>query len=267
MNQHVGAFRQSRLSRSGAATCRTDGITCRAGRSGSTPEGHGGDQTIWHSGASSLRLENILAGEITQVSRNLPIGHAGLRAGGTYRLSAWCRTERLERPAAINIGVLARDLKSRGSWKLPFPEPGDWQEVSTDVVVPVEGAEMLRVMIHVDGPCRVWVDDFRVMEVDAQGTVRPIVCDGLPSQHQLYKQWIELYHGDGRPYLQHGVAIPPPTEEPTGAVKVGAFRAADGSEAVIAVNATDKTQQATLRWNDKSKRVELTAFEVKLIPR
>jgi glycosyl hydrolase family 30 len=122
------------------------------------------------------------------------------------------------------------------------------------------------VMIHVDGPCRVWVDDFRVMEVDAQGTARPIVRDGLPSQHQLYGQWIELYHGGGRPYLQHGVAIPPPTVEPTGAVEVGAFRAADGSEAVIAVNATDTTQQATLRWDGKSKRVELMPSEVKLLP-
>jgi len=122
-------------------------------------------------------------------------------------------------------------------------------------------------MIHVDGPCRVWVDDFRVVEVDAQGTARPIVREGLPSQHQLYKQWIELYHGIGRPYLQHGVAIPPPAVEPTGAVKIGAFRAADGSEAVIVVNATDATQQAMLRWGDKSTRVELTAFEVKLLLR
>ena len=104
--------------------------------------------------------------------------------------------------------------------------PADWHEVSVDVVVPAEGADMLRVMIHVDGPCRVWVDDFQVAEVDAQGTARPIVRDGLPSQHQLYKQWIELYHGRGRPYLQFGVAIPPPTVEPTGAVEVGAFRAA-----------------------------------------
>jgi hypothetical protein len=65
------------------------------------------------------------------------------------------------------------------------------------------------------------------MEVDVHGTARPIVRYGLPSQHQLYKQWIRLYHGAGRPYLRHGVAIPPPTVE---AVKAGAFRAADGRE-------------------------------------
>jgi len=126
---------------------------------------------------------------------------------------------------------------------------------------------MLRVKIHVDGPCRVWVDDFQVAEVDTQGAARTIMRDGLPSQHPLYKQWIELYHGRGRPYLQHGVAIPPPTVEPIGAVQVGAFRAADGSETAIAVNPTDTTQQATLQWEGKSKRVELMPSEVKLLPR
>ena len=126
---------------------------------------------------------------------------------------------------------------------------------------------MLRVMIQVEGPCRVWVDDFQVAEVDAQGTARPIVRDGLPPQHDLYKQWIELYHGEGRPYLQFGEAIPPPSVEPAGAVQVGAFRAADGSEAVIAVNATDAARQATLRWDGKSRRIELMPGEVKLVLR
>jgi hypothetical protein len=126
---------------------------------------------------------------------------------------------------------------------------------------------MLRVMIHVDGPCRVWVDDFRVAELDAQGTARPIVREGLPPQHDLYKQWIGLYHGSGRPYLQFGEAIPPPIVEPAGAVQVGAFRAADGSEAVIAVNATDSARQATLRWGSRSDRIELMPSEMKLVPR
>lgn len=223
------------------------------------------DQAIRHSGVSSLRLESKVAGEITQVSRNLPIGPAGLRVGGRYRLSAWCRTERLEKPAAINMAALTSDLKGRGSWRLPFPKPGDWHEVSTDVVVPDDGAMMLRVMIQVEGPCRIWVDDFRVLELDAQGTATPMMRDGLPSLHELYKQWIELYHGRGRPYLQFGAAVPPPKVEPAGAVQVGAFLAADGSEAVIVVNAVDGAQQATLRWGGRSERVELGPLEVKLL--
>jgi hypothetical protein len=224
------------------------------------------DQNIRHSGSSSLRVENESAAEITQVSRNLPIGPGGLRAGGTYRFSAWLRTERLTRPAAVNIAALTRDLQSRGSWRLPFPEPGDWRDVSVDVVVPAEGAEFLRVMIHVAEPCRVWVDDLQVLEWDAQGTAwRPVLRDGLPPQHALYKAWIELYHGEGRPYLQFGEAIPPPTVEPGGALHVGAFRAADGSQTVIAVNATDTAQQATLRRDGRSRRIELMPSDVKLL--
>jgi len=225
------------------------------------------DQETRHAGTSSLRLESTVEGEATQVSRNLPIGAAGLRVGGTYRLSAWCRTERLNKPAAVRIAALTHDLKSRGSWQLPFPAPGDWQQVTAEVVVPAEGAEVLRVMIHVEGPCRVWVDDLQVQEVDAQGTARPIMNSGLPPQHQLYKQWVDVYHGEGRPYLQFGVSIPPPAVEPPGAVAVGAFRADDSSDAVIVVNATDATRQAVLRWGGQSMRVELAASEVKLLRR
>ena len=223
------------------------------------------DDETRHSGASSLRIENTSAAEITQVSRNLPIGAAGLHPGGKYRLSAWCRVERLGEPAAVGIVALGRELKGLGSWRLPFPQPGEWRNVSADVVVPVEEAEMLRVMIQVKGPCRVWVDDFRVTELDANGTARPIVREGLPSQHDLYMQWVRLYRGEGRPYLQLGVAIPPPSVEPAAAIRVGAFRAPDGSEAVIAVNPSDVQRQATLRWGGKSRRVEFMPAEVKLL--
>ncbi len=223
------------------------------------------DQAIRHSGASSLRLENTTAGEITEVSRNLPIGAAGLLAGRKYRFSIWCRTERLTKPAAINIVALTREFKNLGSWNLPFPEPGDWREVSADVLAPAEPAEMLRVMIHAEGPCRVWVDDFRVAELEAQGVARPIVRDGLPPQHHVHKQWIDLYHGVGRPYLEFGTAIPPPVVEPAGALQVGAFRDPDGSEAVIAVNVANKTRQATLWRRGRSTRVELAPSEVRLL--
>jgi hypothetical protein len=224
------------------------------------------DDTVCHSGNSSLRLENDLAGDITQVSRNLSISPAGLRPGGKYRVSAWCRTERLEKPAAINIAALSRELRSRGSWRLPFPTAGDWHDVSTDVTVPATGADIVRVMIHVEGPCRVWVDDFRVDEVDFDGAVHPIVGDGLPAQHRLYQQWIALYHGAGRPYLQLGAAVPPPRAEPAGSVHVGAFRAVDGREAIIVANAKDTRQEVTLLSTGRSVRVSLGPLEMKLLP-
>ena len=202
-----------------------------------------------------------------ELPRRLSKRIIGLRGGGKYRLSAWCRTERLERPAAINIAALGPQLNSLGAWRLPFPQPGDWREVSAEVVVPAPGAEVLRVMIHVEGPCRLWVDDFQVTEVDAEGAPRPILRDGLPPQHDLYEQWVRLYHGEGRPYLQFGAAIPPPAVEPAGAVRVGAFRAPDGSQAVIAVNAADVPGEATLRRGAESQRVQFMPWEVKLLRR
>lgn len=223
------------------------------------------DDGVRHSGAGSLRIESATPGELTQVSRNLAIGAAGLLPGRRYRISAWCRTERLEKPAAIGIAALGKELKGLGSWRLPFPAPGDWQEVSTDVVIPGEGADFLRVMINVEGPCRVWVDDFRVLEYGPDGAPRPIVREGLPPQHELYRQWVALYHGEGRPYLQLGEAVPPPAVEPPGAFRVGAFRAEDGSEAVIAVNDSDAPRAATLRKGGWSQRVELAPLEVELV--
>lgn len=223
------------------------------------------DDGVRRTGASSLRIESATPGELTQVSRNLPVGAAGLRAGGKYRVSAWCRVERLAKPSAIGLAALGKGLSGHGSWRLEFPAPGDWREVSADVVIPAEGADLLRVMINAEGPCRLWVDDFSVAELGDDGAARPIVREGLPPQHELYRQWIGLYHGEGRPYLQHGEAVPPPNVEPCGAVRVGAFRAADGSEAVIAVNDSDSRRMATLQKDGWSHRVELAPMEVRLI--
>lgn len=223
------------------------------------------DDGIRHSGSSSLRIESATPGELTQVSRNLPIGTAGLSPGRRYRVSAWCRTERLDKPSAISIAALGKELKGFGSWKLPFPAPGAWREVSADVVIPAAGADLLRVMINAEGPCRLWVDDFGVAEVGEDGVARAIMREGLPPQHDLYRQWVALYHGDGRPYLQFGEAVSPPVADPPGAVRSGAFRAGDGSEAVIVVNESDARRAATLRKGGWSHRVDLAPMEVKLI--
>jgi len=47
----------------------------------------------------------------------------------------------------------------------------------------------------------------------------------------------------------------------------GELKLAGGSEAVIAMNVTETTRQATLRWDGRSRRVELMPSEVKLLPR
>ena len=74
------------------------------------------------------------------------------------------------------------------------------------------------------------------------------MCDGLPPQDEFYKQWIDLYHGAGRPYRvwqgDHAACL-----GTSGAQRLGAFRAPDGSDAVIVVNAAGTKRQATLCWH------------------
>lgn len=120
-------------------------------------------------------------------------------------------------------------------------------------------------MIHLEGPCRVWIDDVSLAEVRADGTTGPAMNPGLPPQHDLYRQWIALYHGEVRPFLQMGVSLPPPTAEPRGELALGAFRAPDGREAVIAVNASGAPHSATLRRAGREHRVEFGPWEVKLL--
>jgi hypothetical protein len=223
------------------------------------------DTEVRHGGGASLRIEHATNGIITQVSRNVPVGPGGLAPGRRYRIAAWLRTGSLARPAAIGIAALGDNLKSHGSWKLPFPAPGEWQEVSAEIE-PAADAKVVRIMIHVEGACRVWVDDVRLLEILADGATRPPMRDGLPPQHDLYRRWVALYHGEGRPFLQMGVSLPPPAADPPGRLALGAFRAPDGREAVIAVNASDAPHAAALRRAGFERRVEFGPWEVKLIP-
>lgn len=222
------------------------------------------DAEVRHGGDASLRIEHATNGVITQVSRNVTVGPAGLVPGRRYRLSAWLRTGSLARPAAIGIAALGTGMVSRGSWTLPFPAPGDWREVSAEIEPPAD-AKVIRMMIHIEGASRVWVDDVCLSEILADGTARPLMHDGLPPQHDLYSRWVALYHGEGRPFLQMGVSLPPPFADPPGRLALGAFRAPDGREAVIAVNASDAPHSTTLRRAGTEQRVEFGPWVVKLV--
>ncbi len=89
-------------------------------------------------------------GEITQVSRNLPIGEGGLRRRkiSTIRLVPHRAAGKTGRDQHCGPRPATQSL---GAWRLPFPEPGDWRKVSAEVAAPAQGAEVLRVMIHVEG--------------------------------------------------------------------------------------------------------------------
>jgi len=232
------------------------------------------DEADRHGGVSSLCLENAKPGDTVQVSQNVDVDDSGFVAGGRYRLSAWLKTERMARQNSVNFAVFAPGLKSTGhGGRLAFPAPGaGWVRVSADFDVPV-GAELLRIMCHVDGEAKAWVDDVTLERVDAGG-VRPVRHEGLSSDMRFMQKWVALYHGEGRPWLAHGRLLKPPKlscatityrDRPTPAVFHNAFRAADGRDAVVLANATHEPQTVTLRWHGTATTLLLEANEVKLI--
>lgn len=231
------------------------------------------DDQVVHGGKFSLRLENA-EGETVQVSQNLTPSDA-FSVGRKYRLSAWLRTGRMTGHGAVAYASLTDDLKGTGaSGALPFPPAGaGWTRAASDFVLP-PGTAFLRIMIHVVGAAQVWVDDVLLEEINPDGTARPVVLPGVPFEHPLMSRWAQLYHGEGRPYLCLGRMLHPPKLEagtityrgrPYPAIVHNAFRAADGSEAVILVNATNEAQQGTLHWQGRAVGVALGAQDAALV--
>ena len=230
-----------------------------------------------HSGVASMRLENKTAGDTVQVSQNVAAEAESFGGGRTYRLSAWLKTGKLARPNGINFGVFAPGLKSTGQGgQLKFPAPGSgWQKVAADFTMP-DSAEMLRIMCHVSGEAVVWVDEMRLEEVLADGSVKEVVSSGFNSDARFMRRWVELYHGEGRPWLAHGRLMRQPALEcakieydgrQVPAVFHNAFRAADGREAVVLANATREPQAVTLTWGGRSLPVTVAAHDAVLVKR
>ena len=164
-----------------------------------------------HGGAASLRLDNANGGDIVQVSQNVTVGGDGLVAGKPYRLSAWLKTDHMAQPNAVGFGFLAAGMKSVGrGGRLPFPAAGaGWRKVAADFTVPA-GAERLRIMIHVAGAARAWVDDMTLEEILPDGSARPAIFSGASPVSRFMQRWVALYHGEGRPWLQFGRMLHPP---------------------------------------------------------
>jgi hypothetical protein len=226
---------------------------------------------VRHGGQASLRLESD-AGEIVQVSQNVPLGEH-FQVGHNYRLSAWIKTAELAQRNAIGLAALSGGVKSAGSWAIPLPKPGDWTRGQVEFTLP-EQTQTLRIMLHVNGHARLWIDDLRLEEVLPDGRTVEVQRSRRSPEQGAMQQWIALYHGQGRPWLQFGRMLHPPrvdcaTLEREGrqfaAVQHNAFAAADGSEAVILANATDRPQTATLTWHGKTQRIELAPEELRLL--
>jgi len=231
------------------------------------------DDTVKARGTASLRLENTLDGDIVQVSQNVSVGPGYLQAGHTYRLRGRVKVEHLAKPNAINLAALTPKLGSKGSWRIPLPAPGDWAEGSVEFTMPAE-ATFLRIMIHVNGPGRLWIDDLALDE-RVDGAWQPLMQPGLPPEHDFVQQWVELFHGEGRPYLMLGEMIRPPKlidpapaadeRTPLAPIMLNAFRAPDGSEAAIVVNATGAEQDVRFEWQQQTRTLKLPPWTMRLV--
>ncbi|MEW6356927.1 MAG: DUF6259 domain-containing protein [Planctomycetota bacterium] len=232
------------------------------------------DGAIKHGGQFSLRLECAKDDDVTQVSQNVPIGENGLKPGSRYRLSLWYKAELLPKSNSIPFAALDRQLKSKGGGQIPIAQGSDWQRGEAEFTVP-EGADFLRIMLNIVGPCKIWLDDTALDEAAGDGQWRPVMTKGIPPDHDLAVQWVNLFHGEGRPYLLWGRMLHPP-KLTCGEIEVrpdcrlpailhNAFSAPDGSEAVIAVNITNEVQQGTLAWAAKTIDLSLKPWEARLI--
>ena len=233
------------------------------------------DASEKHSGTHALRLRNAGEDDVVQVSQNVPVGDH-FAVGKTYRLSAWVKTQTLAKPNGILAATLTTDLKSTGGSRIAYPgEASDWAEGQAEFTV-APGSDFLRIMCHLEGGGEVWIDDVLLEEVLPDGTTKPVKWPDKPREHDLMRQWVELFSGEGRPYLLWGTMLhPPPLEVPEieaqgrkwPAILHNAYRAPDGSEATVAVNVTDEPQRGMLTWKGKAEELALEPWEVRLIKR
>jgi len=224
-----------------------------------------------HEGEASLKLTNGPDDPVVQVSQNVNVGR-GIEIGQTYRLRAWLRNGGMKQDNAINASMLGPGLKGLGGVRLAFGKPDEgWVERTGEFTV-AKGTELLRIMINLAGEGSGWVDDLRLEEKTADGW-REAPRPDTPNDYELTRRWVELYHGEARPYLAHGKMLPPPALR-CGSFELGgqtfpavfhnAYEAADGSRALVLVNATADIQEGTLTVAGKPVKLTLAPWEIVL---
>ena len=246
------------------------------------------DATEKHGGTASLRLDNTNKTDFVQVAQNLNCGPDALAVGKKYRLTAWLKTGHMAKPNAISYCFLSPATTSLGhGGALSFPSAGaGWQKVASDFTVP-ENAERFRIMINLAGVAQAWVDDMAVEEILPGGGTQPVIFSGAAPAAKLMQRWVALYHGAGRPWLEHGRMLHPPhlqcatqtyealsrgknetvvrTPRTLPAVLHNAFRAADGTEAVVLANTTLAPQHVTLGWHGRTLPLDIPPADALLV--
>lgn len=249
------------------------------------------DKLIKHNGKASIRFENLNTEKTVKLFQKTGVGEYEREVGShgpevrkTYRLSYWFKAEYLENTGRVSIEALNAEGDVKESWENTFKKCADWRNDKIEFTIP-EYTVRLQILLQVSGKCRVWFDEFLLEERGVtedynEVKEKPI----LDAEQDLGIRWVRLFHGEGRPYLLFGRMLRPPlliTEkvkcQPSQlkgrhevqlelpAILHNAFRAPDGTEAVIAINITDKAQTGRMNWKGKNVDLKLLPWETKFI--
>jgi hypothetical protein len=228
-----------------------------------------------HEGTMALRLTNREQSQIVQVSQNVPIAQT-FQIGHTYRLSLWVKSSGMQRTNSIGLAGLGHTQEPRitGSWSIPIPKTAsEWTLAQVQFKLP-QGSSALRIMLNLHEPGTVWIDDVQLDEIVADGSASPVMRPTKPSDHELMRTWVKLFHGEGRPYLLLGKMIHPPLLQTDKieshgcrfpAILHNAYEALDGSRALVLVNVTETPQEARFSWNAQPQLINLQPWEVRLL--
>jgi hypothetical protein len=132
---------------------------------------------------------------------------------------------------------------------------------------------MIRIMINTRDDSRTYVDDVRLEARQPDGSWQDVASSRLATSQQFQQNWVRAYR-DYSAWLQHGEMLPPPKldcetvsykrwQPPV--IFHNRFRAANGEEAVVLVNATKSAQVGTLHWQGKATAINLQADEIRVI--
>ncbi|MDX9981557.1 MAG: DUF6259 domain-containing protein [Lentisphaeria bacterium] len=165
------------------------------------------DRQEKHSGESSIRLEGREPGGAV-VRRQIRALGPEMTGGKTYRLRAWLKAT-AEVRNALAVRLTAADGRTLDVGGIDVAGPTDWTEKEIAFAL-ADGTRSLEVVLHVTEPgATVWYDDLVLDEVAADGTAQVALWTETP-QNRIYRQWVRLFSGAGRPYLLLGRMLRPP---------------------------------------------------------
>lgn len=206
-----------------------------------------------------------------QIVQNVTVVDGSFRVGMKCRLSADLELVRDGGDrTGVNFGVCSYGpyrILSRGRLVPPKVGAGS-RRVSCDLEVPSGGVDM-RIEINAGGGAELRVADMKLVEVRPDGSdgAEVVVAPNAetPSDGVL-RQWIDLYRGEGRPFLAHGRHLKPPVVEASVADRIfaAAYEDANGRRVLVFANASEKTCEFTFTWRGEKRNLSMAPYAARL---